>query len=96
MKTRVVEVEVGVDSFLQLLHVLVAFEVDVLVLEASSETLNPDVVQGPVLSVHADLDVIVFKNFYEHVRCNLTPLIRGEGLQGSRIPRLFLPEGSRP
>ncbi len=59
---RVVEAEVGADTFPQFLHVLVAFKVDVLVLEASPETLNPDVVQSPVLSVHAYFDVMVFKN----------------------------------
>ena len=74
----VVEIEVGVDSFLQFLHCFIAFKVDVLVLEASPQTLNSDVIQSPVFSVHTDLYVIVFKNFDKDIRCKLASLIRVE------------------
>lgn len=58
--------------------VLVAFEVDVLVFEPSPETLNPAVAQSPALSVHANLNAIVFKNLYENIRCELASLLRIE------------------
>ena len=72
---RIVEVEVGINSCLQVLHCFVAFKIDVLVLEASPKTLNSDVVQSPVFSVHADLDVVINKNFDEHIRCKLASLV---------------------
>lgn len=68
---RVVEVEVGFDAGLQVFHCFIAFKVDVLVLETSPKTLNSDVVQSPVFSVHADLDVVIDKNFYKNIRCNI-------------------------
>ena len=75
---RIVEVEVGINSCLQVLHCFVAFKIDVLVLEASPKTLNSDVVQSPVFSVHADLDVVINKNFDKNIRCKLASLIRVE------------------
>ena len=72
---RVVEVEVGIYAGLQVFHCFVAFKVDVLVFEASPKTLNPDVVQRPVFSVHADLDVEIDKNFDEYIRCKLASLV---------------------
>ena len=71
----VVEIEVGVDSFLQFLHCFIAFKVDVLVLETSPKTLNSDVIQSPLFSVHADLDVVIDKNFYKNIRCKLASLV---------------------
>ena len=76
MKPRcVVEVEVGIYAGLQVFHCFVAFKIDVLVLEASPKTLNSDVVQSPVFSVHIDLDVVINKNFYKNIRCKLTSLV---------------------
>ena len=75
----VVEVEVGINAGLQVFHCLIAFKIDVLVLEASPKTLNSDVVQSPVFSVHADLDVVIDKNFNEHIRCKLASLVCVEG-----------------
>lgn len=76
MKPRcVVEVEVGIYAGLQLFHCLIAFKVDVLVLEASPKTLNSDVVQSPVFSVHADPDVVIDKNFDKNIRCKLASLV---------------------
>lgn len=76
MKPRcVVEVEVGIYAGLQLFHCLIAFKVDVLVLETSPKTLNSDVVQSPVFSVHADLDVVIDKNFDKNIRCKLASLV---------------------
>ena len=72
---RVVEVEVGIYAGLQVFHCFVAFKIDVLVLEASPKTLNSDVVQSPVFSVHIDLDVVINKNFYKNIRCKLTSLV---------------------
>ena len=71
----VVEIEVGVDSFLQFLHCFIAFKVDVLVLEASPETLNSDIIQSSVFPVHADLYVIVFKNFDKNIRSKLASMV---------------------
>ena len=76
---RVVEIEVGIYAGLQVFHCFVAFKIDVLVLEASPKTLNSDVVQSPVFSVHADLDVVIDKNFNEHIRCKLASLVCVEG-----------------
>ena len=44
----VVELEPGVDSFLQFLHCFTGFKADVLVPEASPQTFNSDVIQNPV------------------------------------------------
>ena len=55
---RVVKVELGFDAGFQVFHCFIAFKVDVLVLETSPKTLNSDVVQSPLFSVHADLDVV--------------------------------------
>ena len=52
----VIEAEIGTYTRFQLPHGLVAFQVDVLVLEAPPQTLHPDVVQCPPLSVHAHLN----------------------------------------
>ena len=72
---RVVEVELGIYAGLQVFHSLIAFKIDVLVLEASPKTLNSDVVQSPVFSVHIDLDVVINKNFYKNIRCKLASLV---------------------
>ena len=72
---RVVEIEVGVNSFLQFLHCFIAFKVNVLVLETSPKTLNSDVIQSPLFSIHADLDVVIDKNFYKNIRCKLASLV---------------------
>ena len=72
---RVVEVEVGINAGLQVFHCFVAFKVDVLVLETSPQTLNSDVVQSPVFSVHADLNVVINKNFDKDIRCKLASLV---------------------
>lgn len=42
-----VELEPGVDSFLQFLHCFTGFKTDVLVPEASPQTFNSDVIQSP-------------------------------------------------
>ena len=47
----------------------------VLVLEISPKTLNSDVIQSPLFSVHADLDVVIDKNFYKNIRCKLASLV---------------------
>lgn len=72
---RIVEAEVGIYTGLQVFHCFVAFKVDVLVLETSPKMLNSDVVQSPVFSVHADLDVVIDKNFDEYIRCKLASLV---------------------
>ena len=72
---RVVEIEVGIYAGLQVLHCFVAFKIDVLVLEASPKTLDSDVVQSQVFSVHADLDVVIDKNFDKNIRCKLASLV---------------------
>ena len=72
---RVVEVEAGIYAGLQLFHCLIAFKVDVLVLETSPKTLNSDVIQGPLFSGHADLDVVIDKNFDKDIRCKLASLV---------------------
>ena len=59
----VVEVEIGTYTRFQLPHGLVEFQVDVLVLEAPPQTLHPDVVQCPPLSIHAHLNVMVSNTF---------------------------------
>ena len=71
----VVEVEVGINAGLQVFHCFVTFKVDVFVLETSPKTLNSDVIQSPVFSVHADLDVVIDKNFDEYIRCKLASLV---------------------
>ena len=72
---RVVEVEVGIYAGFQVFHCFIAFKVDVLVLETSPKTLNSDVIQSPLFSVHADLDVVIDKNFYKNIRCKLASLV---------------------
>ena len=72
---RVVEVEVGIYAGLQVFHCFIAFKVDVLVLETSPKTLNSDVIQSPLFSVHADLYVVIDKNFYKNIRCKLASLV---------------------
>ena len=72
---RVVEVEVGIYAGFQVFHCLIAFKIDVLVLETSPKTLNSDVIQSPLFSVHADLNVVIDKNFYKNIRCKLASLV---------------------
>ena len=72
---RVVEVEAGINTDFQVFHCFIAFKVDVLVLETSQKTLNSDVIQSPLFSVHADLDVVIDKNFYKNIRCKLASLV---------------------
>ena len=72
---RVVEIEVGIYAGLQVLHCFVAFKIDVLVLEASPKTLDSDEGLSPVFSVHANLDVVIDKNFDKNIRCKLASLI---------------------
>ena len=72
---RVVEVEAGINTDFQVFHCLIAFKVDVLVLEASPQTLNPDVIQSPLFSALADLDGVIDKNFYKNIRCKLASLV---------------------
>ena len=72
---RVVEVEAGINAGFQVFHCFIAFKVDVLVLETSPKTLNSDVIQSPLFSVHADLDVVIDKNFYKNIRCKLASLV---------------------
>ena len=76
--STVVEVEIGTYIRFQLPHGLVEFQVDVLVLETPPQTLHPDVVQCPTLSIHAHLNVMVSKHILEHFRGELAPLIRVE------------------
>ena len=93
--STVVEVEIGTYTRFQLPHGLVALQVDVLVLEAPPQTLHPDVVQGPLLSIHAHLNVMVSKHILEHFRGELDPLIRVEyGRTAVLLDLLLLASGN--
>ena len=58
----------------------------VLVLETSPKTLNSDVIQSPLFSVHADLDVVIDKNFYKNIRCKLASLVCVEDCRTPSMP----------
>ena len=76
--STVVEVEIGTYTRFQLPHVLIAFQVDVFIFEASPQTLNSDIVQCPPCSVHTDLNVVISKHLEKHIGGKLAPLIRVE------------------
>ena len=69
------EIGIGIYAGFQVLHCFVVFNVDVLVLEAPPKTLNPDEGLSPVFPVHADLDVVIDKNFDEYIRCKLASMV---------------------
>ena len=75
---RVVKVEVVFYSRLQLLHRIVAFQVDILVLEALPQTLDTNIVQCSLFSVHADFDVVLFQHVDKTIRRKLAFLTRIE------------------
>ena len=62
---------VGIYAGFQVFHFFIAFKIDVLVFETSPKTLNSDVVQSHLFSVHTDLDVVIDKNFDKNIRCNI-------------------------
>jgi hypothetical protein len=67
----------------QLRHVGIAFQVHVLVFDASPETLHEDVVQSPPTPVHADGDALPLENRREGLRGKLAPLIAVEDARGT-------------
>ena len=74
----VVELHVAFNPGLQLDHRPVVVEVDVLVLQASPEALDEDVVQSSVHAVHADFYMVSFENGDEGIRGELAALVRVE------------------
>ncbi len=79
----VVELEVIRQPDHQLRQVPIAFEIDVLVLDAPPQAFDEDVVQGPTAPVHADGDAVFLQLSREGVRSELAALVAIENLRGA-------------
>lgn len=74
----VIELEIVIQTSLEFPHRGILFQVEIFVLHTAPEALNEDVVEGPPVSVHADVDASGFQAAGE-IRCRkLHALIRIE------------------
>ena len=71
----IVELEVAVQSRLQVWDVSIVVEVDVLVLDRAPQAFDEDIVQSSTSAVHADLDVCTLQDAGELDGCELHPLV---------------------
>ncbi len=55
----IIEVDVVFEPLLRVTNRLVRVEIDLLLLEASPETLHKDVIPPPAAAIHTDLDALV-------------------------------------
>ena len=76
----VVELEVGGDTLPRLGHVLVGFEVDLLVLETAPEPFDEDVIGKAAAAVHADGNPMGAQHAGEVVVGELAALVGVEDL----------------
>src|SRR6516162_477689 len=71
----IVEIEPGANTGFGLGHTRIGVEVDLLVFEASPQSLDEDVVHAPALAVHADHDPVVLQGAGEVVAGELAALV---------------------
>ena len=85
----VVKVQPGANARLGLSNRSVCVQVHVLILQASPQPLNKNVVHTPALTVHADLDTVGFQHAGEVGAGKLTALIGIEDFRSPEPPQRF-------
>lgn len=86
----IVEHEPLFDSDFSLRNVPVAFQIDFFILETTPGSFDKDIVYPSPFSVHADGDVVMFKDTGKILRGELHPLVGVEDFRGAIEANSFL------